>query len=755
MRSVARFIPARRVAFGVLGALVVAAGGSVASAQGSGDAPGAPGGGSSWATGNKIALGTATGSASPVWFTVANGVMTEVFYPRADVPNVQDMQYVVSDGATFVELERDATTHAVSMPDERALEHMVVNTAKNGRYRLTNTYVTDPARATVEVRTHFQSLDGGSYQLYALYNPSLAGGGGHDTGSWDATNGALVASDSQTLFAAPLPPVPVASSLQSSVGFVRHSTGYSGTPSDGYQDIAAHKQLTHQYDRAAVGGNITQTAQIPVGADSTFTLALGFGPDTGRATSTARESLTAGFSAAESAYRSGWHAYLGSLSSPVPASVAGDTVRRRVYTTAVMALHAHEDKSNPGAAVASLSMPWGDSKDGNSFSDGYHRVWGRDLYHQATAMLAAGDRAQATRMARWLWDRQYIGAWTPGSGVWYGPGSFPRYSPVSGVVGATPAELGCCEQHDQDAFAIILAWMTGLNDPSTYAKIKTTTAHLQTTGPDTPAERWEEQAGKSPSTIAAEIAALITAADIARANEDPTSAASWEKTADAWRASLPDWTFTYTGYWGDHQYYDRIEDISGNPNDNDTRRFKEGSYAEHDIVDAGFLELVRLGVASPPDPHISGSLPETDAAFDGHAPMRISMPNGDVYWHRYVHDSYGESNTDGSGWDDGKPNTWGRLWPLLSGERGEYELANHRPATLYLQSMADAANVGHFIPEQIWDQPDAFGFQKGKATGSAAPLAWAEAQYIRLAQSIDAGHPLDTPTIVQARYPRP
>ena len=131
------------------------------------------------------------------------------------------------------------------------------------------------------------------------------------------------------------------------------------------------------------------------------------------------------------------------------------------------------------------------------------------------------------------------------------------------------------------------------------------------------------------------------------------------------------------------------------------------------------------------------------------------MPNGDVYWHRYVHDSYGESNTDGSGWDERKPNTWGRLWPLLSGERGEYELANHRPAARYLQSMADGANAGYFIPEQIWDQPDAFGFQQGKATDSAAPLAWAEAQYVRLAQSIDAGHPVETPTILRARYPGP
>src|SRR6266542_4271220 len=187
------------------------------------EAPGAPGGGSSWTTGDKVAIGTAAASASRVWFTVAKGVTTEVFYPRADVANVQDMQYVVSDGSTFVDLERDATTHVVAMPDEKALEYTVTNTANNGRYRLTNTYVTDPARPTLQVRTRFESLDGGAYQLYVLYNPSLAGGGLNDSGGWDAANGALVASDSQAVFGSPLS---VATALKASVGFVKHSTGY-------------------------------------------------------------------------------------------------------------------------------------------------------------------------------------------------------------------------------------------------------------------------------------------------------------------------------------------------------------------------------------------------------------------------------------------------------------------------------------------------------------------------------------------------
>src|SRR5439155_18881781 len=234
----------RLLAAGAVAAVAAAVLGGTPWAYAAGEAPGAPGGGSSWTSGDKIAVGTAASTASTVWFSAAAGVTTEVFYPRADIPSVQDLQYMVTDGVTFTDLERDATTHAVSMPDERALEYTVTNTARSGRYRLTNTYVTDPDRATLLVRTRFQSLDGGTYRLFVLYNPSLAGGGANDPGGWDAGAGALVASD-------PGPPQPVASALKASVGFLAHSTGYSATASDGYTDLAAHRALTNQYDTAS------------------------------------------------------------------------------------------------------------------------------------------------------------------------------------------------------------------------------------------------------------------------------------------------------------------------------------------------------------------------------------------------------------------------------------------------------------------------------------------------------------------------
>src|SRR5258708_25543792 len=176
-------------------------------------------------------------------------------------------------------------------------------------------------------------------------------------------------------------------------------------------------------------------------------------------------------------------------------------------------------------------------------------------------LIAAGDAAQALRMARFMWTKQFISANTPGDGTTYQPGSFPRYSPLGGISGATPQELGCCEQLDQEAFAILLAWMTGLTDNSTYLKIKVTADHLQAAGPST-TERWEEQLGQSPSSIAAEIAGLVAAADIARQNSDATSATRWESTADLWRTSLADWTYTTSGFWGGHHYHERLDKTS-------------------------------------------------------------------------------------------------------------------------------------------------------------------------------------------------
>ncbi len=754
MRSSMR---ARALLAGVLLATSLAPATRAAAAPG--DAPGAtpvePG---AWTTGGKDGIGTSAEThtavgqgVSKVWYTISRGQLNEVYYPQVDVANVQDLTFLVTDGSTFVDNVRDDTRHEVGLPDPRSLTYVQTDTAKNGKYRITKTYVTDPARSTVLIRTTFHAEVPG-LRLYAHYNPSLNNSSGGDTGAADAATGALVSRDG-----------PVASALVASGGFARRSTGYAAHPqSDGWRSIYTHKGLADVYDRAPTPGNVVQTGEIAVAGagDTTFTLALAFGPDERAAAATAQASLGTGFTATAAAYAAGWHSYLDGLARrvPVPASVAGDPLLRDTYTVSLMVLKAHEDKDQPGANVASLTVPWGDVTDaGDPNQAGYHHVWARDLYHVATAQLAAGDRDAAQRSADYLFDRQMITTPVQSHGQTLQPGAFPRFSRLDGVT-----DRGCCEQLDQDAYPIVLQWQLNhaTPDPRRWSQVRLAADHIVAFGPGTPQERWEEQGGRSPSTIAAAIAGLVAAADLARLNGDAAAAARYETTADAWRDGLDAWTFTTRGTHGDGRYYERI-DSGDNPNDDATRCFKSGCFWERDIVDGGFLELARLGVRPADHPRILESLPELDAT-DREPGTRITL-GGNDYWYRYNRDSYGE-DTAGIGWNmaGDRPTTTGRPWPLLSGERGEYELARSRDtaaAAARLRAMALAGGDGsRLIPEQIWDRPDTvangISLVRGEHTGSATPLAWATAQYVRLALSVDARTPVETPGVVAARYLR-
>jgi glucoamylase len=694
------------------------------------EAPGVPGIASAWTTGAKEGLGTSTTIDSKIWYTIQQGILGEVYYPKVDVPNVQDLQFIVTDGSTFVDLERDATAHKVILLDKQALTYRQVNT-KADLYRITKTYVTDVARPTLLIETRFQALSGGPYQLYVLYNPSLRNSGMGDTA---ATSGnALVASDGD-----------VASALLSSSGFVKTSNGYSGTPSDGYQDLRTHGSLNSQFDSASAPGNVVQVGQVSVGSDTTFTLALSFGSSRSEAFASAEASLAIPFAEQRATYEGGWHSYLAPLT--IPKSVAASDDLRTQYHVAVMTLKAHEDKTFRGANVASLTIPWGNLVNADECCvAGYHHVWARDLYQVATALLAAGDVGAANRSLDYLLDKQQIKAPTiDGGGRLLDPGAFPRFSELDGIT-----DRGCCEQFDQDAFPLVLAWQLNRTDAATWEKLKLTADHILAKGPATPAERWEEQDGFSPSTIAAEIAGLVCAADIARKNSDAGRAQNYLAKADEWQEEVENWTFTTTGTFGNHHYYERI-DHDGNPNDLFQRTFRGPSgneqFWEKDVVDAGFLELVRLGVKPADDPKVAEALALVDKT------IRVATPNGDMFY-RYNHDSYGENANSGNGWTNTNGDK-GRLWAILTGERGEYELANGRSAAIFLQTMAKAANDGFMIPEQVWDGPDEFGFVFGKGTGSATPLAWSMAEFVRLALSIDAGKPVETPEIVTTRYGR-
>jgi glucan 1,4-alpha-glucosidase len=680
--------------------------------------PGWPGASANWTTGNKQGLGTATSADSKVWYTLAGGGLSEVYYPRGDTADVRSLEFAVTDGTSFVERESTDTTHAVRLADPRSLTYEQINTAKSGRYRLTKTTITDPARATVLLQVAFEPLVPGSYRLFVLYDPALGNSSLHDTASrsGSGTGVALLARDGG-----------VASALVASTGFLRTSRGFVGV-SDGWTDLTAHKDLTWSYATAS-DGNILQTGEIPLeaaGGATTFTLALGFAPSPAEAEATARASLAQPFSAQATAYQAGWHDYLAAL-APVPAALTDRLATQ--YNVAVMTIKAHEDKTYPGAFIASLTLPWGFSVSADDGGGGYHFIWARDLYHQATALLVAGDRGAVDRVVTWLFTHQQLG-----------DGTFPQNSKVDG----TPDQRNL--QLDEVAFPLVLAAQLGRTDDATWDGIRRAADVLVRKGPVTPQERWEETGGYSPSTLAAEIAGLLAASKIAGARGDRARAALWTGVADDWQRNTEKWMFTTNGPVGDGHYYVRI-DNNGDPNDGSLRDYANGAglHKENSVLDAGFLELSRLGVKPPDDPAVADSLAETDTS------LAADTPSGRV-WYRYTYDGYGEKPT-GAPWDF-SGNTRGRPWPLLAGERGEYEVARGGDGLPFLQTMANTANDGYMIPEQVWDQPDptTYGYQTGKATGSASPLAWAMAQYVRLARAIDAHHPVETPDFVAKRY---
>jgi enterochelin esterase-like enzyme len=402
---------------------------------------------------------------------------------------------------------------------------------------------------------------------------------------------------------------------------------------------------------------------------------------------------------------------------------------------AAMILRAHEDKTYRGANIASLSVPWG----GGATADepnvgGYHLVWSRDLYNVATAFHALGDKASADRALDYLFRVQQKA-----------DGSFPQNSWLDGRPFWGSLQL------DEVSYPLVLAYQLGRTDNETYVKhVRPAADFIVKHGPFTPQERWEEKSGYSPSTIAAEIAGLTCAAEIARRNNDDASAAIYTAAADDFARNVERWTVTTTGKHGDGNYYLRL---SYNEDPDDGQPFDMGNgggaFDEREIVDAGFLELVRLGVRSPQDPLVAKSLEVIDKV------IKVETPNGATFY-RYNHDGYGELD-DGRNWNfDGKYTGKGRLWALLAGERGQYELALGRDADAArrLDAMAGFANAGGMIPEQVWDtaaspRPE---FKFGEGTGSATPLAWSMAQFIRLATNIQEGRNLDTPDLVAARY---
>src|SRR6266540_620083 len=524
-------------------------------AAAAGAAPDGPGALSHFDRARKDCLGTARNRTSKVWFTVANGVLSDVYYPTVDNTNVETLQYLVTDGATFTDLQTRDTTYTVEPLDPSGTSD------SSGGHPVP--VASDPVTAT-----------NASNRDYAQ---------------------------------------PVFTALDASTPFTQVSNGFAGGASDGLTQLDTDHALTTTYSDA-VKGNLVQTAAVGSGAEHGLTLSLGFG--------------------------------------------------------------ASQDE-----AVHTAGAP------NNTYFVSYREVFSRYLYDTFTGLLTAGDRATARDTVRFLFERQQLA-----------DGSMPRNSLVNGK----PAPDTFGTQLDEVTYPILMALQVGLTDKAFYtAHIKPAANFAISHGPSFGSERWEEQGGFSPSTIAAEIAGLIAAADIASSNGDPASARVWRGVADDFQRSVKGWTVTSNGPKSSDPYFIRLSK-NGDPNEAVSYNVGNGgpTLDQREVIDAGFLELPRLGMFPASDPDVLRSLPVVDAT------LRRDTNSGPG-WLRYNGDGYGDGSADGHPWaPSGKGN--GHLWPVLAGERAEHQIAlgDRAAAAGLADAMRRFASGVGLIPEQGWENPD-------------------------------------------------
>ncbi len=692
-----------------------------------GAAFGSPGVPPRWTSSKKDAVVTAYSAASRVWFTVSHGTLNEVYFPTIDRPQTRDMELLFTDEETFFHEDKRDLHYDFEYVVHGAPMVRVKATDPDGRYTVTKEYISDPHHSVVLMKV---TIDGDEAVLsrlkcYALLAPHLDGGGAGNSARSISIAGkrALLAWKNGISLA-----------MGVDCGFTRSSCGYVGT-SDGYQDLSEHMKMTWKYGQA-LDGNIAVLGEIEVARTREFTLAIALGDGHHAALSGLMQTLSTPFDMLAKRFEEQWHR----VAPPeIGAASTDDGKLMRVSQNVVLT---HEDKTYSGAFIASASIPWGSSKSDDDLG-GYHLVWTRDMVQSATALLACGRQETARRALVYLACTQRP------------DGGFAQNFWIDGTAYWTGIQL------DEVAFPIVLAWRlwkeNGLGIFDVFPFVERAAAFLVRYAPVTQQERWEENAGYSPSTLAAVISGLVCAADLARAFGAAEQAGFLETYADWIEEHLDEWTTTDDGVLlpGVKRHYMRIRPPGpGDPFYNASLKpgfihisnrepGEQTDFDAREVIDAGFLELVRYGIRRADDPLIVDSLKVVDHC------LKYETPYGPC-WRRYNHDGYGQKK-DGGPYDGSGQ---GRAWPLLGGERAHYELAAGHDVKPLITAYEQFSSVGGMLPEQVWDHADmpSEGMYEGQSAGSAQPLVWAHAEYLKLLRSVTDGKIFDTIPVVAERY---
>ena len=693
------------------------------------EAPGWPGIPARWTSSAKDGVGAALTQGSQVWFTISHGIVNEIYYPRVDQACVRDVGLIVTDGgAFFAEVKRDCDT-VVERIEDGVPAFRLTSTHRGGRFRLINQVIADPRSDSILLHIRLENSSKTALRLFALLAPHLVNAGAHNNGQRSEYKGrhilSAVGADTHLAMLGSLP------FLASSVGFVGVS--------DGWRQLRDHGRLIDQYD-TATDGNIALSAELAMGADGGSVLAVGFGRTSAEGAYHARTSSMSPFDTILNDYSAGWRAWQSGLR----------TMERRahgqnMYRVSANILRVHQTPTFPGGFIASLSIPWGFSK-GDDDMGGYHLIWPRDLCETAGGLLACGAHSEVRQILR------YLRATQEGDGSWrqnYWLDGAPYWGGV---------------QLDECAFPMLLLDMArregalGLPDLQQFwPMVERAAGFVLRTGPRTKQDRWEENAGYTPFTLAVAIAALLAAAEIAEACDIEALPALLRDTADAWNEQIEDWIYVedtaLTREAGVPGYYIRVAPESpakGGPDVHGLIQVRNheagsGAIAANELISTDAIALVRFGLRAPDDPRMLSTIAVIDRL------LKVELPQGPG-WHRYNLDGYGEK-ADGSPFDGVGI---GRAWPLLAGERAHYALAAGRrgEAEALLATIEAQTSPGGLIPEQVWDAapiPER-DLQPGKPTGSAMPLVWAHAEYVKLLRSLADGKVFDMPPQTARRY---
>ena len=694
-------------------------------------APGWPGIEPRWTSSAKTGIGTALNLHSRVWFTLSHGILNEIYFPRVDQACTRDFGLIVTNGLNFFSEEKRHCTFENLAIEPGVPAYELTNTCITGEYLIEKEVLTDPWRNVVLQKIRFVPLKGklGDYRLYALLASHLANFGYGNTGwagDYKGTPMLFAQRDSCAL------------ALGCSAPLLKRSVGFAGT-SDGWQDLSQNFQMKWEYDRAE-NGNIALTAEIDLTAcNGEFILALGFGGIWAQAGQQVISSLLTPYEITRKDYVFQWQHWQKSLKK-----IDEKPREKDLYRASVAVLRTHESKDFLGGIIASLSVPWGFNK-GDEDLGGYHLIWPRDLVETAGGLLAAGAHDDALRVLHYLEATQEADGhwaqnmWLDGRAYWDGL------------------------QMDETAFPILLVDLMRRESPRCFGKserwwpmVRKAAAFIVANGPVTQQDRWEEDGGYSPFTLASEISALLVAADLAQSMGQSEPAEFLRQMADTWNDNIERWTYAVNSdlarQVGVEGYYVRITPADGDGAASPLQGFvpiknraTSPNVLDVEIVSPDALALVRFGLRAPDDPRILNTVKVIDEV------LRMRLPNGPG-WYRYNRDGYGE-HEDGSPFDG---TGIGRPWPLLAGERAHYELAASRPASAetLLGVMENSTGTSRLIPEQVWDTTDIPERElfAGKASGSACPLVWAHSEYIKLRRSLLEGRIFDQPPQTVERY---